>query len=97
MAKLTAARRKELPESSFALPEKDGYPIHDRKHAINALARVKQHGSPSEQRRVIADVRRRYPGIDVETKPSKADEGAVVAPAGFLDREPADVLKEAIQ
>ncbi len=90
MAVLTAAKRKKLPESSFAISEKDGYPIHDEAHARNALARVKQHGTAEEQRRVIAAVRRRYPGIEVETKPARAQDGAVVG----LTREKACQILE---
>jgi hypothetical protein len=63
MAKLTAAARKRLPKKSFALPGKDGYPIQDKSHARNALARVSQHGSPAEKKRVRAAVHRKYPSI----------------------------------
>jgi hypothetical protein len=68
MAKLTSKKRHSLPESSFAIPEKRAYPIHDESHARNALARVSQHGSPSEKRRVRAAVRKRYPGIEMSKK-----------------------------
>jgi hypothetical protein len=64
MAKLTAKRRKSLKKSSFALGGRR-YPIHDKAHARNALARVSQHGSPSEKARVRAAVRRKYPSIAV--------------------------------
>ena len=40
MAKLKASKRNSLPKSSFALPGKRAYPIHDRSHAANALARA---------------------------------------------------------
>jgi hypothetical protein len=63
MAKLTAAARKRIPKSSFAVPSKDGYPIEDKSHARNALARVSQHGSPAEKKKVRAAVKRKYPGI----------------------------------
>lgn len=62
MAKLKAKSRKRMKPSSFALPRKR-YPIHDKAHARNALARVAQHGSRSEQARVRAAVHRRYPSI----------------------------------
>ena len=62
MAKLTARGRKRFRKSSFALPGRR-YPIHDRAHARNALARVAQHGSASEKKRVRAAVHRRYPGM----------------------------------
>jgi hypothetical protein len=63
MAKLTAAARKKLPKSSFAEPGKKAYPIQDASHARNALARVSQHGSPSEKKQVRAAVHKKYPGI----------------------------------
>jgi len=63
MAKLKSSRRNKLPKTSFALPGSRAYPIHDRRHAANALARVKQHGSPSQQRTVKAKVCRRYPSL----------------------------------
>ncbi len=40
--KLTAAKRKALPSSKFALPSKRAYPVFDRKHAANAKARASQ-------------------------------------------------------
>jgi hypothetical protein len=63
MAKLSSKQRSKLPKSSFAVPSKDGYPIHDKAHARNALARVSQFGSPSEKKKVRAAVHRRYPSI----------------------------------
>jgi hypothetical protein len=45
------------------MPKQRKYPINDRSHARNALARVSQHGSPAQKARVRAAVRRRYPGI----------------------------------
>lgn len=61
-AKLKAAARKRLPDSAFCGPDQS-YPAHDRAHAINALARVKQHGSPALQSRVKACVCRKYPSL----------------------------------
>lgn len=60
--KLTAARRNALDQASFALPGRR-YPIEDKNHARNALARVSQHGSPDEKSRVRAAVHRKYPAI----------------------------------
>ncbi len=40
---LTALQRDSLPDGAFALPNRR-YPIHNVKHARNALARVAQHG-----------------------------------------------------
>ena len=63
--KLTYKKRKSLPKKSFAIPGKRKYPIHDKAHARNALARVSAHGTPQEKRQVRAAVKRRYPGIEV--------------------------------
>jgi hypothetical protein len=68
MARLTAEQRRRLPDSAFAIPERRAYPIHDIEHARNALARVAQHGTPEEKRRVRRAVKRRFPSIDVDSK-----------------------------
>jgi hypothetical protein len=70
MAKLTTRGRKRLKKSSFALPGRR-YPIHDRAHARNALARVAQNGSASEQARVRAAVHRKYPTMGKTKKKSR--------------------------
>ena len=62
MAKLTAVARKKIPTKSFAGPDRS-YPIQDRSHAQNALARVSQHGSPALQAKVRAKVHAKYPGM----------------------------------
>jgi len=41
MAKLDAAKRKKLPASDFAGPDRS-YPVEDRRHAANAKSRAKQ-------------------------------------------------------
>ena len=63
MARLSASQRRNLPRGDFALSKQRKYPINDRSHARNALARVSQYGSPAQKARVRAAVRRRYPGI----------------------------------
>lgn len=63
MAKLTTARRKKLPKSKFALPEKRAYPIDTRNRAVSALSRVAQHGTPTQKKRVRAAVRSKYPSL----------------------------------
>lgn len=60
--KLSSKKRNSLPEDDFALPGRR-YPVNDKNHARNALARVSQHGSPEEKARVRAKVHRKYPGI----------------------------------
>jgi hypothetical protein len=69
---LTAAGRRRLPSSDFALPGKGqgpegkgsgAYPIEDKAHARNALSRVAQHGSSAEQAAVRRKVHAKFPGI----------------------------------
>jgi hypothetical protein len=57
--------RKALKSSTFALKKERKYPLTDKAHARNALARVAQHGTPEQQKRVKAAVRKRYPSINV--------------------------------
>lgn len=73
---LSAKQRQALPRSSFALPGKGkgpkgagagSYPIPDKSHARNALARVSQHGSSEEKARVRAAVHRKFPSIGRKT------------------------------
>lgn len=73
MAKLTAAARKKIPASDFALPGKrsksggkGGYPIENPSHAQNALARVSQFGSPAEKATVRRKVKAKYPKMEVQ-------------------------------
>jgi hypothetical protein len=63
MAKLTSRQRKRLPKGAFALPGKRAYPINDKSHARNALARVSQHGTPAQKQKVRSAVARKYPTI----------------------------------
>jgi hypothetical protein len=63
MATLKAKKRKSMPKTAFALKGAKKYPIHDKSHARNALARVAQHGTPAEQKRVRAAVTKRYPSL----------------------------------
>ena len=65
---LSTKDRKKLNNKSFALPGKRKYPIPDKSHARNALARVAQNGTPAEQKKVRAAVKKRFPSIG---KPSK--------------------------
>lgn len=63
MSTLTSKKRKRLHKETFCIPEKRKYPIPDETHARNALARVSQHGTPEEKRRVRACVHRKFPNI----------------------------------
>ena len=62
MAKLTTKARNAIKSSNFAGPHRS-YPIEDRAHAANALARVSQFGSPALKAEVRAKVHSRYPGM----------------------------------
>lgn len=63
----------KLPKRDFAIKRggKGGhgaYPIPDKAHARNALARVSQFGTPAEKAAVRAKVHRKFPGIGRKTK-----------------------------
>lgn len=66
-AVLTARGRNQIKKGNFALAGRR-YPIHDRSHAQNALARVSQHGTPSEKVTVQDAVQKRYPTMRKEAK-----------------------------
>lgn len=80
---LSYKQRTKMDPSQFVFPptkeDPDGrYPIPDEAHARNALARVSQHGSPSEKSKVRAAVKKKFPGIEVEeSAPMKASSGVV--------------------
>jgi len=45
------------------MPKQRKYPINDKSHARNALARVSQHGTAAEKRKIRRKVAERYPSI----------------------------------
>lgn len=63
LAELTTKARKKLKKGSFAVPDERKYPIPDKSHAQNALARVSQFGTPEEKAKVRSAVARKYPGM----------------------------------
>ena len=63
MAKLTYAKREDLPKGDFVFPKTRRYPIEDAAHARDALAR--SSGKP-EHAAVRAAVKQKFPEIDVE-------------------------------
>jgi hypothetical protein len=67
---LDTRARKKLGKSAFALPSKRKYPIPDKAHARNALARVAQNGTKADQKKVRAAVKRRFPSIGENSKKS---------------------------
>jgi len=80
MGKLSYEARKEMPKKDFAVPkEKDkenpagkgGYPIEDKAHARDALARVSADGNSKEKAEVREKVEKKYPDIE-QTKGAEA-------------------------
>lgn len=69
MAKLTTAARKNISSKNFALPGKRAYPIEDKSHARNALARA---SGKSVEGKVRAAVHRKYPEMGKGVKTEKA-------------------------
>lgn len=87
MGRLTAAQRKRMPKSEFALPSKrkggkGGYPIPDKAHARDALSRVSANGTAAEKATVRAKVKRKFPGIAVGGGKSKPKKGMAKLPSG---------------
>ena len=77
---ITAAGRKALPKSDFALPGKGegqsgkgagSYPIDTPGRARSALSRASANASPAEQATIKRKVHEKYPGIAVGGKKSK--------------------------
>lgn len=69
--KMTAKRRNRMKASSFGVSSKRKYPLDTAARARNALARVAQHGTSTEQAQVRKKVRARYPSIAVGGKKRK--------------------------
>ena len=65
MAKLTAKTRNALPGKSFAGPDRS-YPVNDMSHAVNALARVSQHGTRELKAHVRAKVHKKFLDIKID-------------------------------
>ncbi len=60
--------RRKLKKSSFALPDERKYPIPDKAHARNALARVAQNGTAEQKKKVRKAVEKRYPSLKKNKK-----------------------------
>lgn len=73
MAVLTTKKRKALSDATFAIVKKvkgktkmlkiRKYPITDKAHARNALARVAAFGTPSEKAAVKKKVYAKFPSL----------------------------------
>ena len=60
MSKLTTKARNKLPKSKFALPAERKYPVENKSHARNALARASQmynKGKLSESAKAKVDAK----------------------------------------
>lgn len=75
--KLTSTARKALPTSTFAVPSKRKYPINDKNHARNALARVSQFGNSSEKAEVRKKVKSKFLSIGKGTKETYHSNGTI--------------------
>ena len=64
--KLDANARDHIKSKNFAEPGERKYPIEDKNHARNALARVSQNGTPEEKAKVRAAVHAKYPEMASE-------------------------------
>ena len=64
MAKLTGKERKDLPASDFAGPHRS-FPVNDKNHARNALARASQF-HPELKAKIRAKVHRKFPDIKLD-------------------------------
>ncbi len=64
--KLNAKMRNAIPARDFALPGPRKFPIMDKSHAKNALARA---SGKSVQGKVDAAVKRKYPGLGKSKEP----------------------------
>lgn len=62
MSKLTSKERNSLPAKEFAGPDRS-YPIPDKNHARNAMARAAQHALPSLKAKIAAKVHKKFPDI----------------------------------
>ena len=63
MGKIPSKTRTKMKDSSFALPAQRKYPILDKSHAANALARVAANGTPSEKATVRRAVVKKFPSL----------------------------------
>ena len=71
MAKLTTKKRKALKGKDFVFPKTRKFPIEDKAHARDALARAAHKGGAVEAK-VRAAVKKKYPGIGKKKSGSAA-------------------------
>lgn len=63
MAKLTSEARNSLKSSEFAISNQRKYPVEDRSHAVNALARSSQFGTSEVKAKVREKVYKKFPDL----------------------------------
>lgn len=71
LSTLTTKQRKNMDSSDFGDPENRAYPLKDHNHALNALARVMQHGDEELRKKIIRAVHRKYPDIELSDEMKK--------------------------
>lgn len=64
MAKMSASERDTLPAKDFAGPDRS-FPVNDRSHARNALARASQF-HPELKAKIRAKVAKKFPDIKLD-------------------------------
>lgn len=76
--KLKAATRNALPKTDFAVPGKRAYPVPDKSHARNALARV-ANKAPAVKAEVRAKVASKFPSIEQSSssRQPRSDKGTL--------------------
>lgn len=60
MAKLTTAKRKEMPAKEFANPKEKRFPLNDKAHIANAESR-ERFASPEEKKHIDAAAAKAFP------------------------------------
>lgn len=71
-ASLTPAKRAEMPESDFAIPEKKKYLVNDARHAHLALKIVGRPGAPPDERAAVHKaIAEKHPGLVSKHLPPK--------------------------
>ena len=66
MARLSYAKKKRLPRSSFALKRERKYPIIDEAHARAALARAAHNEPLATQRYIAEQIKERFPRMEIK-------------------------------
>jgi len=64
MSKLTTSERNKLPSKDFAGPDRS-FPVQDKSHARNALARASQF-HPELKAKIRAKVHSKFPDIKLD-------------------------------